>query len=334
MQQKTVQLKANESEALQIETLIHKWGCSISEAILDYPCHYFSLDGVEGFIGYHIANNCAVVIGDPICQHALKPQLAEAFQKHCQENSWSYIYFIASKAFAEWAISNTCQIKIRVGDEMIFDPSRDPTLGHKSQKLRNYIHHAQQQGLSVKEYHPCDVDIENSILEVGKSWLKSRHGPQIYLGNLNFFQHRNERRWFYLLEGEKNIVGMSLLSRLEAYKGWLLKFHITLQDVPRGASELLIASTLETLRSENCTYLTYGMIPGDELTDISGITPSTAWLAKKAFSLTKWFFKLDKRKIFWSKFQPHSEDTYLLFSSSSIGITELKALVRSLKIDF
>lgn len=316
-----------------IETLIHKWGCSISEAILDYPCQYFSIATIEGLIGYHLVDNCAVVIGDPICSQEQKPQLAEAFQKHCEENNLSSIYFVVSELFAQWAINNICKIKIRVGDEMVFDPSTVATLGHKNQKLRNYINHAQTSGLTVREYHPYDEQIEQAILAVGQSWVKSRHGPQIYLGNLNFFKYKSNRRWFYLLEGEKNIIGMALLSRLEVFKGWLLKFHITLQGLPRGASELLMTSILETLRSEKCPYLSYGMIPAEQLTDITGVTPSTAWLAKKAFSLTKWFFKLDKRKTFWNKFHPHSEDTFLLFSTPSIGFKELKALVRSLKID-
>lgn len=321
-------------ETLTFENLVHEWGCSISEAVLDSSCNYFHIPEIEGFIGYRIAYGCAVVLGDPICPENQKATLAEAFQAYCQENHMTTMYFIASEKFSTWAINHVSKILIEVGEEIVFDPFIDPTLGHKGAKLRNTIHHAQHLGLTVKEYTSQDLNLEKKILEVGEIWLKARKGPQIYLGHLNFFDNKNNRRWFYLQDASQKIIGMALLSRLNAYEGWLLKFLIVIPDAPRGASELLMTSILDTLRQENCHFITYGMVPIDHLGKIVGLGIFSKQIAKISFQMAKWIFHLNQRKIYWQKFHPQSEKSYLLFSSPTIGTNELRALAHTMKVDF
>lgn len=223
---------------------------------------------------------------------------------------------------------------IHIGEEIVFDPMFDSLAGHKGLKLRNKIHHAQHLGLTVKEYISLDPEIENSIMAVGKSWVDARKGPQIYLSHLNFFENRTDKRWFYLQDDKQKFIGMALLSKLEAYQGWLLKFLITVPDVPRGASELLMINIIETLRAENCSYLTYGMVPADGIGEIIGLNTFSAWTAKRVYGMAKWIFHLDQRKIYWHQFHPHAENTYMLLSSPSIGLKEMRALGNAMKVDF
>lgn len=315
------------------EKMVHKLGGSIAEAVLDSNCSYFTIPEIEGFIGYRIAHNCAIVLGDPICAPEDKGRLALAFQKFCDSNHWTVIYFISTSAFAKWAINNVSKIMIHIGEEIVFDPMYDPLIGHKGVKLRNTIHHAQHLGLTVKEYTEPDPEIEKAILQVGKTWVEARKGPQIYLGDLNFFENRTDKRWFYLQDDKQKFIGMALLSKLEAHGGWLLKFLIILQDVPRGASELLMITLLETLRKENCSYLTYGMVPTDSIGEIAGMNAFSAWITKRVYGMAKWFFHLDQRKIYWHKFRPQAENTYMLLSSPKIGIKEMRALGNVMKMD-
>lgn len=321
-------------ETQDFHHLVHRWGCSISEAILDSSSHYFYIPEIEGFIGYCISHQCAIVLGDPVCPEEKKPLLAQAFYTYCKNIDLSVIYFISSEKFSQWAIQNICKILIEVGEEAIFDPFSDPTIGPKAAKLRNTIHHAQHLGLTVEEYLSPDAELEKSILKVGEAWVKARRGPQIYLGDLNFFENRHNHRWFYLQDASKNIIGMSLLSRLDAYQGWLLKFLIIKPEAPRGASELLMISILETLRKEDCHYLTYGMIPADYLGEIIGLNTFSKNFAKMIFKIAKWMFNLGQRKIYWKKFHPHSEKAYILFSNPKISIKELLAISKAMKIDY
>lgn len=312
---------------------IHRWGCSISEAVLEFPCHYFSIPEVDGFIGYQICHGCAIILGDPVCAPDNKSVLAQAFSRHCEQNQLSFIYFIASESFSKWAVKHICAIMMEVGEEIIFDPFIDPTVGHRAARLRNYIHHAQHLGLVVKEYLAYDKELEKAILEVGKNWQQARKGPQIYLGHLNFFDNKHNHRWFYLQDGNQKVMGMALLSRLDAYQGWLLKFLITAPEAVRGSSELLMISILEKLKQEDCHYVTYGMIPGERLGETVGLGMVGRWGVQAVFHSAKWIFNLGQRKIYWKKFHPRTEKAFLLFSHG-IGIKELRALSKALKIDF
>lgn len=320
-------------ETLSNEQMIHRWGSAMSEAILDAECHCFTAPNIDGFIGYLQTKDCAIVIGDPICPADKKPLLAEVFQAYCKDKNLACIYFIASEKFAKWAIDHVSKIMIGVGEEIVFDPFIDPTQGHKAYRLRNKINHTQHIGLSVKEYLTEDTKLEKEILKVGQDWVKARKGPQIYIGDLNFFKNRTDKRWFYLLDEKQNVIGMALLRGLQAHQGWLLKFLIVNPDAPRGASELMMVTILETLRKENCHFITYGMVPADQLGETAGLGKIAVTLAKGGFKAAKWIFHLGQRKNYWLQFHPHAEKSYLLFSSPRIGIKEMRALFHAMKID-
>lgn len=316
-----------------LEQWIHRWGCAVSETVLDSECFIFRTAGIDGFIGYRIKSSCAVVHGDPICPIEEMPRLAEAFHRYCQEKNLNIVYIITSKQFGNWAIQHLCSIMIQVGEELIFDPQKDPTEGSAGHRLRNKMNHVLHLGFKAHEYLSYDAKLEQSIQEAGAAWLKARKGPQIYLGPLNFFENRADKRWFYVAKGEQ-IIAAALLSRLKARQGWLLKFLITVPGSPRGTSEFLMISILEALRKENCHFLTYGIVPSDHLGEVIGVSKPYAWFGQAMFKLAKWLFKLNHRKMYWEKFNPKSEPAYILFSQPDVGLKEVQAIVQALKIEF
>jgi len=316
-----------------LATLVYRWGKASSEVLLEQPhSQTFRAPGIEGMIGYSVQSNFAITFGDPICPSEQAAQLATAFKKFCDDKKLSIIYIIISEKFASWAIQNQCKVMIEAAEELVFDPQLNLVEGSKSKKLRNYIHHAINIGLQFHEYLVFDEQIERSIDQLGKAWLKGRRGPQIHLGSLDFFKDRTSKRWFYVKQNDQ-ILGMVLLSRRESEKGWLLKFLLSHPEAPRGTSEFMMVSILEALRNENCHYLTYGAVAASHLGQIVGLSVFSNWLAKIGFTLTKWIFRLDRQKIFWKKFQPKVERSFILFSKPSVGVQELRAILNSLKIN-
>jgi lysylphosphatidylglycerol synthetase-like protein (DUF2156 family) len=319
-------------EVNSLKKIVHRWGNATSEILLETPHSIFSTPGIEGIIGYRLQSDFAITFGDPVCPPEDASKLATAFHKHCQEKNLNIIYLITSEKFAKWAIQNQCRMMIEVAEELIFDPQHDPTIGSKASKLRNYLKHASHLGLQVHEYLTSDEHLEHSIEQVGKKWLKGRRGPQMHLGNLNFFEDRMDKRWFYVQQ-DKRILGMALLSKLDHQKGWFLKYLISIPEAPRGTSELLMVSIMEILRNENCRFLTYGVVPIQNLGEIVGLSKFPAFMARFGYKLTKWIFHLDQRKRFWQKFHPKTERSFALFSKQGIGIKEIRALIKALIID-
>ena len=93
-----------------------------------------------------------------------------------------------------------------------------------------------------------------------------------------------------------------------------------------------MTSILEALRNKGCHFLTYGMIPASQLGEIIGINKFTAWIARCTFKIIKWIFKLNQRKLYWKKFHPKTEPSYLLFSKSHLGWQEIRSILNALKI--
>jgi lysylphosphatidylglycerol synthetase-like protein (DUF2156 family) len=320
------------NERLLIESWIHQWGGFAAEFVLEPSTFIFRAPNIDGLVVYRIESDCAIAFGDPICAMGDVNQLAQAFHDYCRERNMNIIHIIASEQFAKWAIINLCNILIEVGEELVFNPQNDPTKGHRSYKLRNYIHHAQHLGLTVHEYLPYDVNLENSIDQVGVAWLKGRRGPQIYLGNLNFFEHRKNKRWFYVQYQEK-IIAVALLSELKN-ESWLLKYVISVPDSPRGTTELLVDSIFQKLRCENYSFLTYGVVPAERLGEIVGLSKFSSWMARFVFRIIKRVFQVDSRKTYWQKFHPKTAPSYVLFSHSKIGLKEIRAMTKALNMQF
>lgn len=316
-----------------VDTLITNKGNGISEAILDANCQIFTVPHLNGLIGYLIESKRAIVFGDPVCSLEERLELTQAFRDYCHKNQLSIIYLLVSESFTRFAQEHhLCSSSMQVAEELVFNPQRDPTDGPSGNRLRNKMSHAQHLGLTVHEYLPHDAQLERQMQMLADAWQKSRKGPQIYLGRLNFFDRREGRRWFYVKEKEK-VIAVALLRRVDSRQGWLIKFLISIPKATRGTSEWLMLFVMDTLRKENCTFLTNGVLPADQIREVRGLNSFSAFLVKTFFTISKWLFRLDNRKTYWKKFQPTIEKSYILFDKDSIEIGDVWSIFQSLKID-
>lgn len=333
MMQTETQKNTSEDQSL-IEEIISRWGCPTSQMALDLPCNQFRAPGIEGIICYKIEAGCAVVLGDPICAPENRDALALSFHQYAGEQKLKEVYLIVSESFANWAAKNLSCASMEIGEEICFNPGNNGALeGHKGQRMRNRLNHAKKIGLSVHEYYPPDEKIENAIQNVGEEWLKGRSGPQIHISHLNFFAHRKNKRWFYL-QDPKGIIGMAVLCKLEARNGWFLKFLIITPGSPRGSSEFLMETILETLQQEQCPYLSCGIITTKSIGETVGLGKLSEMLARGIYKAALWMFNLSRRKEYWQKFDPLIERSFILFGNKHLGLSEIKAIIKCLKIDY
>lgn len=317
-----------EPDAKERELFI-QYGSSASEAMFDYPCHFFKAENCSGFIAYRIESQCAIIFGDPICPQEELIAISQAFHKFCHESHLNIIYVIVSKKFAK-LLHGFCHITIEVCEELIFNPQVNPV--DESHRLQHRMDKAIKHGLTFHEYIPLDKGIETSLIEIGEKWQKARKGPSLHLGHLNFFESYQGKRWFYVKDGEQ-ITSMAMLSQLEAQKGWLLKFLITIPHAFHETSEFLMLSLLNTLQKENCHFLTKGMVPLDSLGEIKGLGYRSTFV-KWIYQLISLIFKFRKRKEYWQRYYPQKVPSYLILTHPKIGFNEIKALWKVFKTNY
>lgn len=312
---------------------VRLWGGATSAAILDPTCKIFETPGIEGLIGYRDEMGCAIVFGDPLCPPENLLNLTQAFHLHCREQNRNIVYVSATKAFVQQVMGNLCYALVEFGEELTVDPHSDPRErhGNDASLVRRKVRHALHEGTTVTEYLLPNLEIEHAIEEVGHSWLKSRHGPQIYTTHVRLFEDRFGKRWFYAKQHD-HIIGVLLLNQLQGLQGWLLNHVMFTPEAPHGTPEFLVVAALEALRREGCHYVTFGSVPREHLGEISGMGKFSQWMTHRAFDTMKKIFHLDGRKKFWAKFHPQSHPLYLLFSHPGVDIREVVGLIRALNV--
>lgn len=313
----------------EIAECVKQWGGSPSIALLDPLCQIYKASHMEGLIGYRCTAGDVFVFGDPVCEASQKIQLAKSFEEYCLQNKKNIVYTQVSDEFGVWGLKQYNGALIEVGQEFYVSPQDNPTEGSDSRMLRKKVNHALIEGIIVQEYTDHSPPKENAMEEAKHAWLKDRKGPQIYLSHIHLFKNRLGKRWFYAIKGDR-IVGVCMLNRLEARKGWVIDLLMAVPDAPSGTTELLVISVLDKLRSENCRYLTFGVVPSTHLNQIIGLGTFSTWLAHTMFKGAKWMFNLDGRRKYWQKYKPQSERSHVLFTNKDISIFNVIGLMRAM----
>jgi lysylphosphatidylglycerol synthetase-like protein (DUF2156 family) len=310
---------------------VRQWGDLNTDALLDSSCKQFSIPSIEGFIGYRTELNCAIVFGDPVCPKTDQPQMAEAFQRHCKENGLNVIYAIVTEQFANSVLNQNQNVLIQFGNKLILEPNDNPLnrSGPKGVLVRKKVKHAIKDGVVISEYHHDDPSVEKEIEHVAQNWLEARNGPQVYIAHLDFFNDMQGKRWF-IAKHDGHVIGFLILNEIQASSGWLLNNLIITRDAPTGTSELLVTTILQTLEAEKCNYVAVGPVTGDNILHIIGLGTFSSWLLHWIFKAAKKIFRLDGQKVFWEKFQPKHEPSYVMFDR--MNIRTVKALLRAMNV--
>lgn len=311
---------------------VRRLGGACSTAILDPATLIFSIDSVDGLIGYRMEHGTAVVYGDPVCRREDWEELVSAFHRECADKKRGVVYIAASQTFARWVNECYCETLIQFGQELILNPQNDPQklTGTRASLVRRKVRHAAKEGVVVRELVTADPVIEAGIQDVCDRWVRERAGLQIHISTIRVFANRLGKRWFYAQQGDR-IVGVVILNELQSQQGWLMN-HLVHVDGIGGIPETLVCTALETIAKEGCSHVTVGTVIAPELTEIIGLGSTVSWLYRKIYRAIIWLFQLDARQKFWEKFHPQPEPLYMLFARRGLKIRELLALMRALNI--
>lgn len=310
--------------------LRQRFGGAVSHVLSDPACGRFGVPDIDGVIAYREGAFSCVAMGDPVCDAADASELAEEFRSACERRGLSTLFACASPRFAEECMQHGWAA-VEFGQEMIFDPARDPQAGAHGRELRKKVQRARKAGVSVEEFRPQrdDVVLARSLEAAGRRWLLARRGLQAYIAPIDLFHDLSGRRWFYALEGSR-VVGVVSLMRLDGREGWLLEHLFTVSDAPIGTSELLVAEIFERLGDEGCHWLSFGPLAFGRLGRFHRLGRAATWILRTAFRLSSRLMRLDSLAHYRRKFQPTEiEPSYLLIHPAHFGWPEAQGLLRA-----
>ena len=71
--------------------LVRQWGGSASDAVLE-STQVFTVEGVDGFIGYRMEWGSIIVYGDPVCAPDQWAELVGPFSDFCHQKKMNFEY--------------------------------------------------------------------------------------------------------------------------------------------------------------------------------------------------------------------------------------------------
>jgi lysylphosphatidylglycerol synthetase-like protein (DUF2156 family) len=138
--------------------------------------------------------------------------------------------------------------------------------GKAHMRLRNKISRARRSGLVIREF---DTDLPDDVLNqldsIDHTWLrtKGRHAKELrFMVGERAGPGALWRRLFVAADGEGRVMGYVTFSPVGGKRsGWLHDLSRRDPDATPGTMELIVASAIETFKSEGVPYLHFGLTP-------------------------------------------------------------------------
>ncbi len=205
-----------------------------------------------------------------------------------------------------------------VGTEQIIDLEEYSLSGKTGRKLRQEANHIRHLGGTAREIFPLQKQIDRQAIEqveqLWKARLRRRYNAS-FLGTKPM-ENGQFRRYFAVeTPGDPAscaVMQSFLVCSPVGGKGWYLDL-VRRPGAPRGATELLILSAMEILRSEGVEFVTMGLIPFYD--------PAGQHAPSKAHLLMQWgvgyldrIYHFSGMQVFRSKFSAtRIENAYVLY---------------------
>jgi len=213
--------------------------------------HVLVADG-RALVAFAVRGRVAFAVGDPLCAGEDLRTAAREFVAHCRRNGWVPCVYEAPEAslavYRELGLG-----ALKMAEEALVDLPGFSLAGGKRAALRSMVHKVTRMGLVVSRYDRRlgkDAALDEELEEISEEWLAEKR-----LGEMGFTVSR------FSLESLDDVhvfVCRDAAGRVVAFTSWrpyaggraaVLDLMRKRKDAPSGAMDLLVARSLEELRS-------------------------------------------------------------------------------------
>jgi phosphatidylglycerol lysyltransferase len=307
--------------------LIKKYGTNPYSALLLYKdIAAFPLASAEGFIGYRNGRGMLLVVGEPVCAPEHYRVAMQEFIDHCQDEKKSFIQICCGDTYKE-AVKDLDLSAFCVGEDFIFDVSTYSPKGERAKPARWARNRAIRSGVSVKEYDPCklpDPALEAAFEAVAKRWMKKTTRFTPHLIDLNIFENRLCKRYFYAEVGGTPVAMISCLP-IFGRQGYLLEDVIRDPAAPYGSIEYITLTILDSLKNDGWKMATFGISPR---LDANGLRGTSRIFIKTGMWFADRMFRLHQLHHFRKKFHAtYTEPFYALKYPKGFNLIDLVRII-------
>lgn len=319
----------NEAIARARELVLeHGWNSTSFQIVNPGIRRWFSAAG-DAVTGYIPAAGVWVVVGAPVCDDARLQSVIEEFESDAAECRQSVCYFAAESRLESAVSGRGDHSKFLIGAQPAWDPHRWPDVIKQNRSLRAQLNRARNKGVSVTEWPASRAREDGQLARVLDRWLSTKGLPPLHFMVETNTLARLENRRIFVAECPQGVVGFVVLSPVAQRHGWLFEQFPHVPGAPNGTVELMIATAMDALAEDGCSYATLGLSPLSIRADVEAIEQPLwlgailAWVRKHG----QRFYNFDGLDAFKAKLKPERwEPVYAVVNRPEVSPRDLYAI--------
>jgi len=310
-----VALLANEKERQAVSGLTSGYGRnSISYFALGEDKSYFFSTTGKAVISYVLKKNVAVVAGDPIGPEEEILPIIKQFVEFCHQQDWTLVFLQAREDLVDLYRSLGFQL-LKIGEDAVIDARTFTLKGGAMANVRSSAKRAEKDGLRVVFYRG---QIENAeqlfqMQMISHTWLAHKGGTEMGFSMGHFDVRGDEKQLSaQAVDNTNRVHAFVTFVPIYGRNGWGLDLMRRAEQFAPGTMELLLARSIEYLKSCGADMVSLGLAPMSNVNndDETFLNNSIDFLTHRFGNLSssQSLFKFKK------KFQPIWESRYLVYS--------------------
>ena len=308
-------LLPNEEERGIIASHTHMYGKnSISYFALSEEKAYFFSASRKTVISYVLEGNVAVVAGDPIGPDSELASAVQEFTEFCHEQDWTIVFWQVRDDLANLYRSVGLHL-LKIGEDAVINTQTFTLKGGAMANVRTSAKRAEKEGLRIVFYSGQVQDSEQlaQLEQISQSWLAQKGGSEMGFSMGRFDPDGDPEQVTALaIDNSNRVHAFVTFVPIYGRKGWGLDLLRRAGECAPGTMELLLARSVEYLKSCGAEMVSLGLAPLSNANN-----ENVSFLDSGIDFLTHRFGNLNKSQSlfnFKKKFQPTWESRYLVFS--------------------
>lgn len=276
---------------------------------------YFFSKSRQSFLGYRVAGNFALVLGDPVGPENDRRDVIAQFAAYCQSRGWSAgFHQVNADSLATYRELGFRSLK--VGDDAIVDLSKFSLSGSAMKEFRNTVNRLERLKYRVERVDPPLAEpLLGDLQAISDKWLgiPGHRERQFTLGR--FDRGYVQATPVYVVWNADD-QAVAFLNLVPSYDPELATVDLMRrkEDSVNGVMDFLFAKVFLDLKSRGVRFFNLGMAPlsGDQPQALRGWEErAVCWLMRRV----PFIFRADSLRRFKSKYADAWEPRYAVYQS-------------------
>ena len=308
-----------------IQSLLERYPASSEDFFKLWPhdkAYFFHASGRAG-LAFHIRRGVALVVGDPVGDHALFDDLLSEFDELCYVNDWSPAYIHTEPEFSQLYKNHDFELQ-KLGEEAILDIKhfQDSVLNNKYfRNIKNRFEREAYTAEVLKPPHAPDVIVR--LQQISNEWLQGPGRAERGL-MMGYFSAEYMQLCHLLVARDQNGVIQGFINQIPSFDNEEANFDLLrhTRESLSNINDFILINFINHVASEGFIRLNLGLCPLTGLDKNEENKSVIDSALRFAYANGDRFYSFSGLHRFKAKYEPQWSSRYVAFRGGIGGFTK------------